>query len=206
PIVHLGYEGLVARLLEESVRRARETGAFLLQLQLPCSSQATIPALIQPLQVPPGAPSQPGLPFATGAAANHMRWIGFTENPTTDVWQEELLQRVSGMTRRNIRLSQQQGLDVHEVTAEAELREAYAIIELNGVRQGYATRGWREFGPTVLEQVARRQAVMLVVRHQERVVGAHYGVLAGRRYSYLMGGTSRDAGNLKIGHALHWGA
>lgn len=206
PIVEVGHESVAGLLLAETLHRARESGAFLLQLQLPCSNEVRLPALIERLDVSNRAASQPGLPFATGTAPNQMLWIAFPENLSTDAWEEELLRRFSGMTRRNIRLSQQQGLDVREVTKEAELRQAYTIIEMNGVRQGYATRGWREFGPTVLEQVASRQAVMLVVRHNDQAVGAHYGVLAGRRYSYLMGGTTRDAGNLKIGHCAHWSA
>ncbi len=206
PIVALGYESLGARLLEETIRRARDNGAFLLQLQLPCSSDATNLALIGLGEAPNCVGSELGLPFATVTAPNQMLWIGFREASPSDSWEDELLRRFSVMTRRNIRLSQRQALEASEAKSEEDLREAYSLIEMNGVEQGYATRAWADFGGTLVEQVARRQAVMLVARHRTTPVGAHYGVLAGRRYSYLMGGTRRDVENLKVGHFLHWTA
>jgi hypothetical protein len=206
PIVGTGYESLGATLLEETLRRARDFGVFMVQLQLPCSSQTTIPALIGSLETPDGAGSQPGLPFATGTAPNQMLWIEFPETSPSDSWDEQLIRRFSATTRRNIRLSQRQALEACEITGEQGLREAYSLIEMNGVQQGYATRGWHEFGPTLVEQVSKRQAIVLVARHRGKAVGAHYAVLAGRRYSYLMGGTVRDTGNLKVGHFLHWTA
>lgn len=42
---------------------------------------------------------------------------------------------------------------------------------------------------------------------RERMVGCVYGSLAGRRFSYLMGGTLRlDSEDLKVGHFTHWTA
>jgi len=206
PIVDVGYESLGAALLEETLRRAQDSGAVVVQVQVPCSNHTTIPALIGPLEAPDGAGSQPGLPIAPGTAPNQMLWIAFPDTSQGELWEDRLLHRFSAMTRRNIRLSQRQALDAFEVTGERELREAYSLIEMNGVEQGYSTRRWREFRSTLVDQVAGRQAVMLVARHRDVAVGAHYAVLAGRRYSYLMGGTKRGVENLKVGHFLHWTA
>ena len=133
-----------------------------------------------------------------------MLWLGFPEDSRSDSWEEDMLTGFSKGTRRDIRLSQRQQLEVREPRGEAELRQAYSIIERNGRTQGYATRTWDDVGPTLLEQTAKRQAVMLVAWHHDRAVGAHYGVLAGRRYSYVMGGTARVDGSLRIGHFIHW--
>jgi lipid II:glycine glycyltransferase (peptidoglycan interpeptide bridge formation enzyme) len=46
---------------------------------------------------------------------------------------------------------------------------------------------------------------MLTAQYKNALVGAHYGVVAGRRYSYIMGGTERIE-SLKTGHILHWSA
>ncbi|TMC55091.1 MAG: GNAT family N-acetyltransferase [Chloroflexi bacterium] len=204
PILDIGCEDLGQPLLEETLRHARSSGVFLLQLQFPCSVDACSAALLETIPLPESTQAHAGLPFSTAHAPNQMLWIGFPRESDGEVWDEQMLRGFSTMTRRNIRLSQKQELELREVVGESEMRQAYSIIEANGRQQGYATRSWDDFGPTLLDQVAKRQAIMLVARHCNMPVGAHYGVLAGGRYSYLLGGTVRDGGDLKIGHFLHW--
>ena len=101
-------------------------------------------------------------------------------------------------------MSEKNGLSLLRLTKEPELKEAYSIIELNGQEQGYSTRSWEAFGPTLIEQVHKGQAVVLVACREGQILGAHYGVLAGRRWSYLMGGTVRTDKDYNVGAFLHW--
>jgi len=204
PILDIGCEDLGQPLLEETLRRARSNGVFLLQLQFPCSTATRSAALVDTIPLPENTQAHAGLPFSTANAPNQMLWIAFPKELEGEAWDEQMLHGFSTMTRRNIRLSQEQELELREVVGEAEMRQAYSIIERNGREQGYATRSWDDFGSTLLDQVAEHQAIMLVAQHHDKPVGAHYGVLAGQRYSYLLGGTARDGGDLKIGHFLHW--
>jgi lipid II:glycine glycyltransferase (peptidoglycan interpeptide bridge formation enzyme) len=95
---------------------------------------------------------------------------------------------------------------VIRATKESDLRKAYSLIESNGREQGYSTRLWEEFGSTLSEQVKKGQAIVFVGCREGQFLGVHYGVLAGQRYSYLMGGTVRTQENYHVGAFLHWQA
>src|SRR5438552_1018273 len=119
PIVEIGREDFAPALLDETVREARHSGAFLLQLQFPCSNGATIPALIDAARVVESMEGRPGLPFPTANAPNQMLWLGFPEDSRSDSWEEDMLTGFSKGTRRDIRLSQRQQLEVREPRGEA---------------------------------------------------------------------------------------
>ncbi len=206
PIVEVGCEVAVRPILEAVLAEAKRRGAFLVQLQFPCAAGVVLPALLPSVDPPDQAPHYPGKWLPVGTAPGQMLWIEFPQAPEPEAWRELLLARFHPMTRRNIKLAQRQGLEVVEASSEPEIREAYTLIERNGRERGYATRRWQDFGPILLEQVARSQATVLLAQWRGRYVGAHYGVRAGRRYSYLMGAALREHGNLKIGHFLHWSA
>src|SRR5438128_1863635 len=54
PIVDIGSEDLAEPLLKETLRRARTSGVFLLQLQFPCSMDACNAALVETIALPDG--------------------------------------------------------------------------------------------------------------------------------------------------------
>ena len=54
------------------------------------------------------------------------------------------------------------------------------------------------------ESLLEAVVVILVARQQGIDLGVHYGVIAGQRYNYLMGGTVRAQPDLGVGHFLHW--
>jgi lipid II:glycine glycyltransferase (peptidoglycan interpeptide bridge formation enzyme) len=47
---------------------------------------------------------------------------------------------------------------------------------------------------------------VLVACREGQFLGAHYGVLAGQRWSYLMGGTTRTEKDYKVGDFMQWQA
>ena len=145
-----------------------------------------------------------GFPFDVMAVPNQMLWIEYGNTTSNEEWESQMLKRFSGSKRRDIRMSEKNGLSVLQVTEESELKKAYSVIELNGREQGYSTRSWEAFGPTLVEQVNKGQAIVLVACREGQFLGAHYGVLAGQRWSYLMGGTVRTEKDYNVGAFLHW--
>lgn len=204
PIIDVGQEWAFSSLISEALSYSRSVGAFLFQLKIPFTKKFADPAILPTLTMPSGASPRDGFPFDLMAVPNQMLWIEFGTIPSDEEWEAHMLKRFSSGKRRDIRMSEKNGLSVLRVTRETELKEAYSIIELNGREQGYSTRSWEEFSPTLIEQVRKGQAVVLVACREGRILGAHYGVLAGRRWSYLMGGTIRTVTDYNVGAFLHW--
>jgi lipid II:glycine glycyltransferase (peptidoglycan interpeptide bridge formation enzyme) len=204
PIIDVGQEGAFPSLISESLSYSRSVGAFLFQLKIPFTKEFADPAILPTITMPTGASHRDGFPFDLMAVPNQMLWIEFESIASDEEWEAQMLKRFSSSKKRDIRMSERSGLSVLRVTKESELKKAYSIIELNGQEQGYSTRSWEEFGPTLIEQVHKRQAVVLVACREGQILGAHYGVLAGRRWSYLMGGTVRTDKDYNVGAFLHW--
>jgi lipid II:glycine glycyltransferase (peptidoglycan interpeptide bridge formation enzyme) len=204
PIIDVGQEPLFSSLVSEALSYARSVGAFLFQLKIPFAKGSTDPAILPAIAMPTGASPQDGFPFGIMAVPNQMLWIDFESIASDGEWEAHMLKRFSSGKRRDIRMSEKNGLSLVRLTEESELKEAYSVIELNGREQGYSTRSWEEFSPTLIEQVHKEQALVVVVRREGQILGAHYGVLAGRRWSYLMGGTVRTEKDYNVGAFLHW--
>lgn len=204
PIIDVGHEDLFSSLVSEALLYSRSVGAFLFQLKIPFTEEFTDPAILPTITMPTGASHRDGFPFNIMAVPNQMLWIEFGNIASDEEWEAHMLKRFSSGKRRDIRMSEKNGLSVLRVTKEAELQEAYSVIELNGQEQGYRTRSWAEFSPTLIEQIHKEQAVVLVACREGQILGTHYGVLAGRRWSYLMGGTVRTDKDYNVGAFLHW--
>jgi len=204
PIIEVGQEESFPSLISEAISYSRSVGAFLFQLKIPFTHKFIDPAILSTVTMPRDAPHREGFPFDLMAVPNQMLWIDFGNAASQEEWEAHMLKRFSSGKRRDIRLSEKNGLSVRRVTKESELKDAYSVIELNGREQGYSTRSWDEFGPTLIEQVRKGQAVVLVVCRDGQILGAHYGILAGRRWSYLMGGTVRTKEDYNVGAFLHW--
>ena len=204
PIIDVGQEGVFPALISEALSYSRSVGAFLFQLKIPFTDDFTDPAILPTITMPTDPSHRDGFPFDLMAVPNQMLWIDFGNIACDETWEASMLKRFSSGKRRDIRMSERNALSVHRVTEKPELKDAYAVIELNGQEQGYSTRSWEEFSPTLIEQVQKGEAVVLVACREGQILGAHYGVLAGRRWSYLMGGTVRTDKDYNVGAFLHW--
>jgi hypothetical protein len=204
PIIEVGCENAYSLLISETLAYSKATGAFLLQIKTPFSETFSDLAILPKIEMPISVSLRYGFPFDLITVPNQMLWIEFEKSTCDEEWESAMLKRFSSGKRRDIRAAQRKGLSVLRVTGEAELRKAYSLIELNGREQGYNTRSWEQFGPTLIEQVNKGEAMMLVACHEGQFLGAHYGVLAGQRCSYLMGGTVRMEKDNNVGAFLHW--
>lgn len=206
PIIDVGYEDSFSLLLSEALSYSKSVGAFLFQLKIPFTEEFCDPAILSRIRMPSHASHRYGFPFDLMTAPNQMLWIEYGKTTSQEEWQSKMFKQFNNNTKRNIRKSEKDGLSLLQVTKESELKQAYSLIELNGREQGYSTRSWDEFGRTLIEQVIRGQAIVLVACREGRFLGTHYGVLAGQRYSYMMGGTVRTEENYNVGHFIHWEA
>jgi hypothetical protein len=206
PIVGVGHEYVFLPLISEAISYSKSVGACLLQLKIPFTEDFSDPAILPKIQMPEDDSHRSGFPFDVLTVPNQMVWIEYGTIASNEEWELEMFRRFTNNKRRDIRGSERNGLSMIRVTEESELRRAYSLIELNGREQGYSTRSWEEFGPTLTEQVNKGQAIVLVACRGEQFLGTHYGVLAGQRWSNLMGGTVRTGKNYNVGAFLHWQA
>ena len=206
PIVDSENDDLVKPILEEVLRHSWEQGICAVQVQMPCNSTQSYPFLIEEVQTDFGVTVAEGMPVRIGTAPHQILWIDLIGSTDGGLSEDEVFNTFSTSTRRNIRYGQRRGIETREVSSDAELRAAFSLIERNGRTQGYATRRWEEFGAVLIEQVRQKQAVVMTAWHEGRLVGANYGVLAGNRFSYVMGGTERLTPDIKVGYVLQWAA
>jgi lipid II:glycine glycyltransferase (peptidoglycan interpeptide bridge formation enzyme) len=204
PVVAVGREELAEQVLVAAAERARSAGAMALLIQPLVGQECDLQCLL-PGESLPAYPAVRMGQRMPGMAVAGMLWVDFAQRAGGADWEGELLTTFSKKTRQHIRDGLKSGLTCSEAEGEEEIRAAFEIIEANGRTQGYATRSWDEFGETITSQVQRGQAVLLAIRHGDRLVGAHYGVLAGRRWSLIMAGTDRSAGaQLQVGWFTNW--
>jgi len=205
PIVDLGCEDLAAPLLGEALAHANRRGAALFEYLLPCS-ETEVPFLLRPGDAQDLSGAREGWPVRAGMAPARMLWIDFSRAAPDGDWDAGMLGTFDTAARRNVRLGLRSGLTARLAATGQELEAAWRIIETNAAEQGYAVRRWSDFGRALQDQVRKGQAFVLTAWLGERVLGCVYGVLAGRRFSYLMGGTLRTEQDLKVGHFTHWQA
>lgn len=206
PIVVPGHTALPRALVSSAIDYAKSRHAFLMQIQFPISTSIPHESLLTRAELPEDARGRGGILIRLGAAARQLLWIELPETSDDLVWEQSLLDSFAKNTRRDIRKALRLPTQITEATSAEEIREGYAVIQRNGGQLGYATRAWSAIGPTLVDQVHCGHAIMLVARFDGCAVGAHYGGLAGRRWTYLMGGTARMTPDLLVGHRLHWEA
>lgn len=204
PIIAHGFEHLDKPMIAEAVKYAKKIGAFLFQLRIPYIHQNSTDFLLNSIALPESIAFEKGFPFKVASTPNILFLVHLKQTDNDASWEEEMLNSFKSNTRRNIRKSMRNGLTIAEAVTDTDLQEAYAVIEQNGVKQGYSVRTWKEFGPTLIEQVRKKQAVVMTVKKEDQLLGAHYGIIAGKRYSYSMGGTKRIEKDYLVGHFLHW--
>ena len=205
PIVRPGYEHLAEELIAHTIQFALNSGTTMLQINVPQNDDIDSEILLTGFKRHGQRYLRP-TPTPFGGGVKQLLWIEFPSEESDDAWSDKLLARFHKKTRKNIRYAIKNGVEVCECRTSDELQQAFAVIEDNGKRQGYATRSWKDVGPTIETQVQLNHATMHIARHEGRNIGALYGGTAGKRYQTVMQGTVRTKPDLKVGSILHWRA
>ncbi|WP_457602614.1 GNAT family N-acetyltransferase [Nitratifractor sp.] len=207
PILSEGYEGFAPKLIEQTRQYAQQLGVFLLQLKTPNSRNHQSPFLLPSIDWNDHRLKgwKEGYPFSVVGVPNVLYLVDLKNDLSCSTeWEETMLSSFKANTRRNIRRSIRNGLKFVEYDTYDGVRDAYNLIELNAKSKGYAVRSWEQFAETALFQIANKQAYMTAAIYDGKTVGAHYGIVAGKRYSCSMGGVKRLKKDLHIGYFLQW--
>ncbi len=205
PLIKKGREAEIKFLVSEAVNYCKTIKCNAFQMEAPFSTDRTTEFLLPETELKIDAHSERGFPFRFAYAPNQLLWIDFNRFTGADN-EEKLLKSFNSNTRRNIRASMKSGLELRYARTPEEIKEAYNLIELNGIQHGYAVRKWEDFGEWLISQVNDGFAMILTANYNDIPVSAHYSILAGRRCTYVMGGTMRMEKDLKAGHFIHWQA
>jgi len=208
PVVREGYEFLAGPTIEHFREFSRRAGAVFCQLNTLARRGNTSPYLLDAAVLPQDDSARAGVVFKEISMIDKLRLADFSpwNNLEGENWAEAVMNSYSIKKRCNIRRSLKNNLELRHASTPEEIRNAYACIEDNAETQGYNVRRWSEFGPTVIDLVARRQAVILMAGLGEAVKGAILLIRCGRRFTYLMGGATREKPDLKVGTFLQWHA
>ena len=205
PIIQSEFDHYTEQLIEEGVRFAKSIGAFLFQMRSPYKEGRTSPFLLNSLSLPRRWEWHEGFPFNVAATPNLLFLVDLKRHiEEKEEWEDAMLTSFKSNCRRDIRRSIRNGLTLKEAVGERELFRAYGVIQHNADTKGYSVRSWEQFGSTLIEQVRKGEAKVLTVWYDEQLLAVHYGTIAGRRYSYMMGGTIRTERDYLAGHFLHW--
>lgn len=208
PIIGVGHEHVFRHLMEAAIAHARSSGAFMLQLQIPYCPHKVIPATLPAIDLDFLPQPRVGAALRLVNAPPEMLYVELPSPEEGDLAlaKERLIKRFRRQTRGSIHKAESNNLTLVEAKTKEDLQRAYALIEMSGKEQGYATRSWQDFGPIAALQVEKGQAVVLMACKDGQDLAVLYGVLAGRRHSNIMAATRRLETDLLAGHFLQWQA
>jgi lipid II:glycine glycyltransferase (peptidoglycan interpeptide bridge formation enzyme) len=207
PIIKEGHEKIFSELVIRFITHAKKYWAICSMINFPVLADKN--ADIEPycINIPVNSDllksSREGNKINVITSINGFREVKISYGEMLS--SEELLFRgFNDNTRRNIRKALKNGLDLHFATTLDEIKEAYALIELNAVHHGYAVRSWDDFGCTLIPMIEGGTCLMPTCKHNGVIKGALIIFDIGKRLTYISGGTLREEIDLKVGHFLHF--
>ena len=202
PIVSLGYEKELDKIIASFVDRAKKLNCCYVQYSLPLSNDALIekqtysPEVLQLIN----NLGKKGNLFKYVYSSYGINWVDC--NSTNS--HEELLLQFSSQVRRNINLSYRNNPIIEFASSEKECRSAYSLIEENAKEGRYAVRSFNDFKDTILEMVTKKSAFLMTANVGNEIKGCAFFVKSGNHFTYISGGTKKEKPDMKIGYLLHW--
>lgn len=204
PVVEVGHEELYFRLLYQGRQFAESIGAFLFQFSTLSHAKYDKPYLLADLDFSLELDLHKGLPFKMTPIPQLLFLIDLQPYQNGKSWEENMLASFDRHARRRIKKSMEHPLEFVEATTDNEIQKAYQLFVNNGKTQGYSTRTWEDFGHIILKQIINQEARVFNVIINGEIICSHYGIIAGKRYFYILGGTKRTETDYSVGHFMHW--
>ncbi len=205
PIIEVGYENIFETLVNKSIDFANENSCTMLQISPLAHKGYDKPYLLSSTQFPTDRfPTHEGLPFRLTPIPNQLFLVNLLQEKEGKSWEETMLSSFDRHARRRIKKSTEFELEFKEVTSYEDVRKAYELFVSNGETQGYKTRSWEDYGDIIMAQIKNHEARVFVVTKDDEILTSHYGLIAGKRYFYVLGGTKRTEVDYSAGHFLHW--
>jgi lipid II:glycine glycyltransferase (peptidoglycan interpeptide bridge formation enzyme) len=202
PIVSLGYEKELDKIIASLKDRAKKLNCCYVQYSLPLSNDTLIEKQTYSHEVLKSINNlgKKGNLFKYVYSSYGINWVDFNTNNNAD----ELLLQLSSQVRRNINLSYKNNAIIEFASTEKECRSAYLLIEENAKEGGYAVRSFNDFKDTILEMVAKKSAFLMTAKVGNEIKGCAFFVKSGNHFTYISGGTKKEKPDMKIGYLLHW--
>jgi hypothetical protein len=203
PIIEPGNEAIFPELIEVAYSHAKALGACMFQSQTLSHQNHSSPYVLAHTSYPHPETLHTGLPFRMTPISNQLFLVDLqTESDAS--WEDAMIAGFDRHARRRLKKAAEHPLEFFEVTDEAGVRQAYELIRDNGRTQGYSTREWEDYGPTMLAQIKRQEAHLFNVTVNGELIATHYGIIAGQRYFFMLAGTIRTDIDYSVGHFIHW--
>lgn len=119
--------------------------------------------------------------------------------------EEELLARMKGKTRYNVRLAARKGVEVVEPDFEEAWEAFYGFMEATADRAGYPIRRSQDYLHDNMREMhdAGRGRLFFAV-HEGAPLAGIYVYTFGKKYWYIHGGSSNEKRNLMPNYLLQW--
>lgn len=207
PIIKEGYDHLFLEIVNRFKERAISNGSICSMINFPILENADsflLPYCLDiNLQSFPFSDAKSGNPIKAVTAINGFRVVNLTNIDSLSPL-ESVLKRCNENTRRNIKKSLKNNLQLGFATTSAEVKEAYQLIELNAQTQGYSVRSWDDFKESLMRMISDGTCLMPVCTLQNQLKGALILFQTGKRFTYISGGTLREDTDFYVGHFLHY--
>ncbi len=201
PILSTGLECNLNVLIAQVQENAKKANCCYAHISLPFSASVN----------PHAYPILPELPALDKATKGHlfkyvystygMNWIdlnGFDE--------ESKIMTLKPSVRRNIRNSYRKDLVFKTMTSEEEIEKAYNLFKENSITAHYSIREWKEMQETLLKLNEKGSLKMLAAYRENELKGAILLLKGGNYYTYILGGSKKEAPDLRTGDFLQWEA
>jgi len=205
PIIEPTYEDIFIDLINKIIDFSITNRYTLLQVS-PLSNDSCSKHYLHPSQDFPvdRFSVHKGLPFRLTPIPNQLFLVDLMIKKEGQSWEDSMLSSFDRHARRRIKKTAEFDLEFKEVTSYQKVKEAYELFVMNGNTQGYKTRSWEDYGSIIMKQIEQKQARVFVVTLDGEILTSHYGLIAGKRYFYVLGGTKRTKVDYSAGHFLHW--
>jgi lipid II:glycine glycyltransferase (peptidoglycan interpeptide bridge formation enzyme) len=207
PITRYQNTNLAIRLISEFKKEAKRKKVTICQIGLPIleADNPFLTAYTLPKNVlndkifnssKIGSKLQ-GIHFSQGIRASDLR----VEN---DFDETDFIKRFKPNTRRDIRKSSRNNLELFFAKSPEEIRNAYGIILQNSLTFGYGVRPWEDIDDTLNKLVSDGSCLIPCCKQDDKLLGALIVFETGQRLSYILGGTLRTKPDLLVGQFLHY--
>ena len=207
PIIKEGHEELFNPIVKEILSRCR--------LYKPISISINFPILekknnnLSPFCLDIKLDDQIFKRSKKGSVINAVSSIdGFREVPIyygDDIDSEIFLfNNFTKSTRRDVRYSLKNNLNLEFAKSNEELEEAYMLLEQNAKNQNYSIRPWKDFKKTLVNMVKDKTCIVPTCRYKGVLKAALIVLNVGKRFTYLAGGSIREKPDLQVSRFLQF--
>ncbi|BAX82614.1 lipid II:glycine glycyltransferase FemX [Labilibaculum antarcticum] len=205
PVLAVGFEDLFEQMIELFLQRAKQKKAFYCHINVPVLkeynaslSKHCLEAINKDSLFFTG---QAGNRFTSVASINGLRPIIIKYDQAESAY-DFVFNRFTTNTKRNIKQAYKNELDLRFIKTEAEIEEAYAVIEEIAKYHNYTVREWGDSKEMLMSMVKDGLCIVPCCYAKGKLIGALILFEIGQRLTYVSGGILRENKDLKVGHFL----